>query len=75
VPDRAGQVEEAHTTLKQARAANPNSVRTLYVLGWAAQQVGNIEESREAYQSFIALAPSLFAEQKATAARRLQELR
>jgi tetratricopeptide (TPR) repeat protein len=72
---RAGQLEEAHTTLKQAREANPNSVRTLYVLGWAAQQVGNIEESREAYQSFIARAPSLFAEQKATAARRLQELR
>lgn len=71
---RAGQVTEAYTTLKQAREANPLNFRTLYVLGWAAQQVGKNDEARDAYTSFIALAPSTFAEQKATATTRLASL-
>lgn len=71
---RAGQVGAAYTTLKQAREANPLNFRTLYVLGWAAQQVGKPDEAKDAYQSFLALAPSTFAEQKATAASRLATL-
>lgn len=71
---RAGQATEAYATLKQAREANPLNVRTLFVLGWAAQQVGQPDEAREAYKSFIALAPSMFADQKATATTRLAAL-
>lgn len=71
---RAGQAGEAYTTLEQARDANPLSVRTLFVLGWAAQQTGKTVEAREAYQRFIAMAPSFFADQKATATSRLAAL-
>lgn len=71
---RAGQATEAYSTLRQARDANPLNVRTLFVLGWAAQQVGKTGEAREAYQSFMTLAPSMFADQKATAASRLASL-
>jgi tetratricopeptide (TPR) repeat protein len=71
---RAGQASEAYATLKQAREANPLNVRTLFVLGWAAQQVGKTEEAREAYKSFVAQAPSMFADQKATATTRLAAL-
>lgn len=68
---RAGQAGDAYVALKQAREANPLNVRTLYVLGWAAQQVGKNDEAKDAYQSFLALAPSSYAEQKATATTRL----
>lgn len=68
---RAGQAGDAYTALKQAREANPLNVRTLYILGWAAQQLGKNDEAKEAYRSFLALAPSGFAEQKATATTRL----
>lgn len=71
---RAGQASDAYVALKQAREANPLNVRTLYVLGWAAQQVGKNDEAKEAYKSFIALAPSSFAEQKATATTRLASI-
>ncbi|HWA58619.1 MAG TPA: tetratricopeptide repeat protein [Gemmatimonadales bacterium] len=71
---RAGQGAEAYAILKQAREANPLNFRTLYVLGWAAQQVGRNDEAKDAYRSFIALAPSSFAEQKATATARLETL-
>ncbi len=71
---RAGQASEAYTTLTQARDANPLHFRTLYVLGWAAQQVGKNEEAKAAYRGFLALAPSTFAEQKATAQSRLASL-
>lgn len=68
---RAGNAADAYAALKQAREANPLNVRTLYVLGWAAQQVGKNDEAKEAYQTFLALAPSSFAEQRATATTRL----
>ncbi len=71
---RAGQASDAYVALKQAREANPFNVRTLYVLGWAAQQVGKNDEAKEAYRSFLALAPSSFAEQKATATTRLASI-
>jgi hypothetical protein len=36
--------------------------------------VGKPDEAREAYKSFITLAPSMFADQKATATTRLAAL-
>lgn len=71
---RAGQLPDAHVTLREASQANPRSVRTLYVLGWVAQQVGNTEEAREAYQRFLAIAPSRFAPQIEEANKRLAAL-
>lgn len=72
---RAGELPEAQTVLRQARQANPFNVRALYVLGFVASQVGNNDEARDAYQQFLALAPSRFGDQKAEAERRLQALR
>jgi Flp pilus assembly protein TadD len=72
---RAGELPEAQAVLRQARQANPRNVRALYVLGYVASQVGNIDEARDAYQQFLALAPSRFDEQKAEVAQRLQALK
>jgi Flp pilus assembly protein TadD len=72
---RAGELAEAHSVLRQARDANPRNVRALYVLGRVASQIGEKEEARDAYQRFLALAPSRFADQKTEVEHRLQELK
>jgi Tfp pilus assembly protein PilF len=71
---RTGELPEAQGVLRQARQANPRNVRALYVLGFVAQKLGSSDEARDAYQQFLALAPSRFYEQKAEAQRRLESL-
>jgi Tfp pilus assembly protein PilF len=71
---RAGEVQEAHDVLRQARAANPRNVRALYVLAWVAEQLGDTAEARGALTSFLTLAPSRFETQKASARTRLATL-
>lgn len=71
---RAGRLPDAQGVLRQARQANPRNVRALYVLGWVAQQLDSRDEARDAYQQFLALAPSRFDTQKEEARKRLASL-
>ena len=71
---KAGELADAQLALRQARAANPRHVRTLYVLGRVEEQLGAVEAARDAYQHFLRLAPSRFAEQRAEVEQRLQGL-
>jgi tetratricopeptide (TPR) repeat protein len=71
---QAGELADAHATLRQAREANPRHVRTLYVLGRVEEQLGDTAAARETYRRFLAMAPTRFGEQKAEISTRLQAL-
>jgi tetratricopeptide (TPR) repeat protein len=71
---QAGELADAHGTLRQARAANPRHVRTLYILGRVEEQLGDTTAARETYRQFLAMAPTRFGEQKAEISTRLQAL-
>jgi tetratricopeptide (TPR) repeat protein len=71
---RAGELPEAYTVLQSARKANPRNARAHYIFGWVAQQVNDKDGAREAYTTFLAMAPSRFADQKTEATKRLAAL-
>ncbi len=71
---RAGELPDAHATLRQAVAANPRSHRAWYLLGTIAQRVGANEEARTAYTRFLALAPSRWETQRTEVAGKLAQL-
>ncbi|HWA16648.1 MAG TPA: tetratricopeptide repeat protein, partial [Gemmatimonadales bacterium] len=71
---RAGELNEAYTVLQNARKANPRNARAHYIFGWVAQQVNDKAAAREAYTTFLAMAPSRFESQKAEATKRLATL-
>jgi tetratricopeptide (TPR) repeat protein len=71
---RAGELPEAYSVLLNARKANPRNARAHYIFGWVAQQLNEKEAAREAYTTFLAMAPSRFSDQKAEATKRLSAL-
>ena len=72
---RANRFAEAVTALDQAVAANPRDPRPLYWLGIAHLQEGRRDDARAAFSKFVALAPSRYDRQLATARQRLEELK
>lgn len=71
---RSGELLEAYRVLSDARKANPRNARTHYIFAWVAQQLNEKAAAREAYTTFLAMAPSRFASQKAEAQTRLAAL-
>lgn len=71
---RAGQLPEAYKVLLDARKANPRNARAHYVFGWVASQLNEKDAAREAYNQFLATAPSRFSDQKTEATKRLATL-
>jgi tetratricopeptide (TPR) repeat protein len=71
---RSGELLEAYKVLQDARKANPRNARSHYIFGWVAQQLNEKAAAKEAYTTFIAMAPSRFAGQKTEAQTRLAAL-
>lgn len=71
---RAGELQEAYKALGDARKANPRNARSHYVFGWVAQQLNDKDGAKEAYTTFLSMAPSHFADQKSEAQKRLAAL-
>jgi Tfp pilus assembly protein PilF len=70
----AGQNAEAADTLRRVVALNPRESRASYMLGIAAARLGAFREAREAYDRFLQLAPSRYAEMIADAKARRDHL-
>lgn len=71
---RAGRLGEALEALREAAASNPRDARVPYLRGIVAEQLGQGGEAREAYERFLLLAPSRFAEEVSDARHRLEAL-
>lgn len=70
----AGVLTEADSVLRRAAAANPREARAEYVLGIVNVRLGRPAEAREAFNTFLALAPSRYAEMIADARQQLATL-
>jgi tetratricopeptide (TPR) repeat protein len=70
----AGQASEAADTLRRVVVLNPRESRASYMLGIAAARLGAYQEAREAYDRFLQLAPSRYAEMIADAKARRDHL-
>ncbi len=66
-----GDFAAASEALRQAVAANPRDSRGWYYLGIVQQQLNKKEEARDAFNHFIAQAPSRYARQLEDAKQRL----
>ena len=71
---KAGRFADAEVALADAATANPRDTRSLYWLGIAREQLGKSIEARQAYERFIALAPSRYARQVEAARARMARL-
>ena len=71
---KAGDFAGAESRLQQAYETNPRDVRPLFWLGIARAQQGKSKEAREAFESFVRLAPSRFERQITMAKDRLAQL-
>ena len=72
---RAGRLSEAVAALARAAAANPRDARPWYWLGIAHLQENRRDDAKAAFTKFVALAPSRYDRQLATARQRLEELK
>jgi len=70
----AGDLAEAEDVLRQGQDANPRDSRLSYYLGVVQQQANKKEEARASFTRFIALAPSRYERQVASARSRLAAL-
>ncbi|PYO67067.1 MAG: hypothetical protein DMD71_08060 [Gemmatimonadetes bacterium] len=70
----AGLLAEADSTLRRAEAANTREVRAAYVLGVVNAGLGRPAVAREAFTTFLSLAPSRYTEMIADARQRLAAL-
>jgi len=64
-----GQYAEAAAVLERARAAEPKNATVLKNLGWAYDELGQMDKAAEAYQAALAVSPQL-----SDARMRLQEI-
>lgn len=71
---KAGRFQEASEALAQASEANPRDSRSYYWLGIANVQLSKKEDARAAFNRFLELAPSRYADQIAAAKQRLAQL-
>ena len=71
---KAGQMEEAVSTLERAADANPRDVRPLFWLGIGYSQVNRTADARTAFTHFIAAAPKRYAAQVTKAKDQLAQL-
>jgi tetratricopeptide (TPR) repeat protein len=71
---KAGKFADAEVALTDAVTTNPRDTRSLYWLGIAREQLGKGMEARQAFERFIALAPSRYARQVEAARVRLARL-
>lgn len=71
---KAGRFADAATALNTAAERNPRDTRALFWLGLAQQQAGNRDAAREAFQRFVAMAPSRFDRQVEAARQALGKL-
>jgi tetratricopeptide (TPR) repeat protein len=71
---KAGKFADAEVALADAATANPRDTRSLYWLGIAREQLGKTIEARQAFERFIALAPSRYARQIEAARVRMTRL-
>jgi tetratricopeptide (TPR) repeat protein len=71
---KASQYAEADSTLERAAAANPRDARPLYWLGLVRLKENRRDDAKAAFARFLALAPSRYERQIATAKQRLTEL-
>jgi tetratricopeptide (TPR) repeat protein len=72
---RGGRWMDAEQTLAAAAEANGRDTRAYYYLGLARSTLSKPAEAREAFERFVALAPSRYATQITDAKRRLAALR
>jgi len=70
----AGQTAEAADTLRRVVTLNPRESRASYMLGIAASRQGAYHEARDAYDRFLQLAPSRYADMIADAKARRDHL-
>lgn len=71
---KAGRYADAEAAFAEAARANPRDTRSLYWLGVARANLGKGAEARQAFQQFIATAPSRFARQIEGAKARVAQL-
>jgi tetratricopeptide (TPR) repeat protein len=72
---RGGRWIDAELALTQALDGNGRDTRILYYLGTVRSELGKPAEARQAFERFVTLAPSRYANQVADAKRRLDALR
>jgi tetratricopeptide (TPR) repeat protein len=68
---KAGHWRDAEIALREAMQANPRDARVPYFLGIVMQQLGDAAEASAAFERFLDLAPSRYAQQIADAKKRL----
>jgi len=71
---RALQFREAAEVLTEAMEANPHNARIPYTLGLVRLRLDDRAGARDAFQRFVAMAPSRFARQVAESRQRIAEL-
>jgi tetratricopeptide (TPR) repeat protein len=71
---KAGRLEEAAATLRQAAVGLPRNFRVAYFEGIVAVQLARPAEARSAFQRFLALVPSRYGEQIEEVRGRLRDL-
>ena len=71
---KAGRLDDAVLSLRAARAKLPRNYRVPYFEGVAAQQLGRTADAREAFQRFLSLVPSRYADQIEEVRGRLRAL-
>lgn len=71
---KAGRAEEAVEPLAGARRLTPMNFRVAYFEGVVAEQLQRPAEARQAFQRFLALAPSRFVAEIAEVQRHLRQL-
>lgn len=68
--DYSGRHAQADTVLRQAIQDNPRETRSYYVLGLVDLQLGRNDAAKQAFDQFLALAPSRYETMLADARRR-----
>lgn len=71
---KAGRMADAEGQLQEAIKANPRDSRAYFWLGIAQTDLGKKAEAKDAFSQFIALSPSRYATQIASAKDRLAKL-
>ncbi len=71
---KSGNMAEAETNLVSAVAGNPRDARALFWLGLAQMEEGKKPEAKASFTRFLAIAPSRYDRQIATAKDRLAQL-
>lgn len=71
---RAGRFAEAEKALQQAIGQNPSDARPMYWLGIAELQLDHRPEAKSAFEHFVAMAPSRYEQQLASARQHIAEL-